>query len=48
MRLDEGIVDGNDLEVITLSGVAEDDTANTTETVDTDLNWGHDVILSRL
>lgn len=36
--LDEGIVDGNDLDVVVLDRVAEDDTANTTEAVDTDLD----------
>lgn len=36
--LNEGVVDSNDLDVIVLNGVAEDDTADTAKSVDTDLD----------
>jgi hypothetical protein len=36
--LNEGVVDSNDLDVAVLDGVAEDDTSNTTEAVDADLD----------
>lgn len=35
--LDEGVVDGNNVDVITVDGVTEDNTSNTTEAVDTNL-----------
>lgn len=41
MRLNEGIVDSDDLDIGVLDGVAEDDTANTTETVDANLDGSH-------
>jgi len=40
--VNEGIVDGNDIDFVVLNSIAEDDTANTTETVDSDLGWCHD------
>src|SRR5690242_159933 len=40
----ERIVDSDNLNVIVLDSIAEDDTANTTETVNTDLDWCHDAI----
>lgn len=39
--LDEGVVDGDDLDVGVLNSVAEDDTSNSTEAVDADLDWSH-------
>ena len=36
--LNEGVVDGNDLDVRVLNGIAEDDTANAAEPVDADLD----------
>jgi len=39
--LDEGVVDGNDLDLGVLDGVAEDDTANAAETVDANLDGSH-------
>jgi hypothetical protein len=41
VRLNERIVDSNNLDVGVLDGVAEDDTADTTETVDADLDGSH-------
>lgn len=41
MRLNERVVDSNNLDVGVLDGVAEDDTADTTETVDADLDGSH-------
>jgi len=37
VRVDEGVVDSDDVDVIVLDGVPEDDTANATEAVDSDL-----------
>ena len=63
VRLDEGVVDGDDLDLVVLDTVgdvnhltkqrrsccgrrnlriAEDDSSNTTEAVDSDLGWSHD------
>jgi hypothetical protein len=39
--LDEWIVDSDDLDVVELDGIAEDDTSNTSETVDSDLGNSH-------
>jgi hypothetical protein len=36
--LDERIVDGNNLDIGMLNSIAEDDTANTAKSVDTDLD----------
>lgn len=41
VRLNEGVVDGDDLDVLELGGVAEDDSANATESVDADLDGSH-------
>lgn len=41
VRLNERIVDSNNLDIGVLDGVAEDDTADTTETVDADLDGSH-------
>jgi hypothetical protein len=38
LGLNEGVVDGNDLDLRVLNGIAEDDAANTAETVDADLD----------
>ena len=38
MGLDEGVVDGNNLDITVLDGVAEDDTANAAEAVDANLD----------
>lgn len=37
MGLDEGVVHGHDLDLGVLSGIAEDNAADTTEPVDSDL-----------
>jgi len=37
VNLNEGVVDSDNVDVVVLNGISEDDTANTTETVDTDL-----------
>lgn len=39
--LNEWIVDGNNLNVVELDGIAEDNAANATEAVDSDLSWCH-------
>lgn len=39
--LNEGIVDGNDLELGLLESVAEQDTTNSAEAVDSDLDGSH-------
>jgi hypothetical protein len=44
VRLNERVVDSNNLDVGVLDGVAEDDTADTTETVDADLDGSHFVL----
>ena len=44
MDLNEGVVDGNNVDVVVLNGIAEDDTANTTETVDANLDGSHDSV----
>jgi len=36
--LDERVVDSNDLDIVVLDSVAEDDSSNTTEAVDSDLD----------
>lgn len=41
MWLNEWIVDGDNVDIIVLNSVSEDDTADTTETVDSDLDWCH-------
>lgn len=41
VRLNEGVVDGDDLDIGVLDGVAEDDSANATETVNADLDGSH-------
>lgn len=42
MDLNEGVVDGDNVDVVVLNRIAEDDTADTTETVDTNLDGCHD------
>lgn len=37
VRLDEGVVHGDNVDVVVLDSIAEDDTANATESVDTNL-----------
>jgi len=37
LRLNKGIVDGDDLDVLMLEGVAEDNTSNAAEAIDADL-----------
>jgi len=37
LGLNEGIVDGDDLDILMLEGVAEDDTSNAAEAIDADL-----------
>jgi len=39
--LNEWIVDSDDLDVVELNGIAEDDTSNASETVDSDLGNSH-------
>jgi hypothetical protein len=41
VRLNEGVVDSNNLDLGVLDGVAEDDTADATETVDANLDGSH-------
>jgi hypothetical protein len=41
MRLNEWIVDSNDIDILVLNGITEDDTTNTTEAIDSDLDWSH-------
>lgn len=41
MGLNEGVVDGDNLDIGVLDSVAEDDTADTTETVDANLDGSH-------
>jgi hypothetical protein len=41
VRLNEGVVDSNNLDLGVLDGVAEDDAADTTETVDANLDGSH-------
>jgi hypothetical protein len=40
--LNEGVVDGNNVDVVVLNSISEDDTADTTETVDANLDGSHD------
>jgi hypothetical protein len=40
--LNEGVVDSNDINLVVLDGIAEDDTTDTTEAVDSHLSLGHD------
>jgi hypothetical protein len=47
LGLNEGVVDGNDLDLRMLDGIAEDDTANAAEAVDADLD-SHDVCVERV
>lgn len=42
VRLNEGVIDGDNVDVVVLNGIAEDDTTDTTEAVDADLDWCHD------
>ena len=42
MNLNEGVVDSDNVDVVVLNRIAEDDTADTTETVDTNLDGCHD------
>ena len=42
MGFNEGIVDGDDVDVIVLNSIAEDDTTNTAESVDANLGRSHD------
>jgi len=39
--LNEWIVHGNNIDVVELDGIAEDNAANTSEAVDSDLSWCH-------
>ena len=39
--LNEGIVDGNDLDIGVLDGIAENNAANATEAVDSNLDGSH-------
>jgi hypothetical protein len=42
VNLNEGVVDGDNVDVVVLNSIAEDDTADTTETVDANLDGSHD------
>lgn len=44
MWLNEWIIDGDNADVVVLNGVSENDTSNSAETVDTDLDWCHDSV----
>jgi hypothetical protein len=48
LGLNEGVVDGDNLDVGVLDSVAEDDTTDAAETVDADLDGSHFANLSRL
>lgn len=48
MWLNEWIIDGDNVDVVMLNGVSEDDTSNSAETVDTDLDWCHDSVFTRV
>lgn len=39
--LNEGVVDGDDINVVKLDGIAEDNASNATEAVDSDLCGSH-------
>jgi hypothetical protein len=41
VNLNEGVVDSDNVDVVVLNGISEDDTANTTETVDANLDGSH-------
>lgn len=41
LDLNEGVVDGDNLDVVVLDGVAEDDATNAAETVDANLDGSH-------
>lgn len=43
--LNEGVVDGHDLNIVELDGVAEDDTTNAAESVDANLGDHFDCVL---
>lgn len=47
LGLNEGVVDGDNLNVLVLDGVAEDDTTDAAETVDADLDRSHSEDLAR-
>ena len=38
VRVDEGVVDGDDIDISVLNGVSEDDTSDSTESVDSDVD----------
>jgi hypothetical protein len=42
--LNEGVVDGDNVDVVVLDSISEDDTTNTTETVDANLDGSHDSV----
>jgi hypothetical protein len=39
--VDEGIVNGNDVNLVMLNSISEDNTSNTTKAVDSNLDWSH-------
>lgn len=44
MWLNERIVDSDNVDIVVLNSVSENDAADTTKTVDSDLDWCHDYI----
>ena len=44
MNLNEGVVDGDNVDVVVLDSISEDDTTDTTETVDANLDGSHDSV----
>jgi hypothetical protein len=44
VNLNEGVIDGDNADVVMLDSISEDDTADTTETVDANLNGSHDSV----
>lgn len=42
LGVDEGVVDSNNIDIAVLNGIAEDNTSNAAETVDSNLCLGHD------
>ena len=42
LGVNEGIVDGHNVNIVVLNSIAEDDTTDTTKAVDSDLDWCHD------
>jgi hypothetical protein len=46
--LNERIVHSNDIDLVVLDGIAEDDSPNATEAIDSDLCWCHICVLLKI